>query len=150
MYLAIPSMLLYRVYGNVSQTTNIVLMMIAGLFVNGPYALITTAVSADLGTHSSLRGNSRALATVTSIIDGTGSVGAALGPLLTGFLSTKGWDHVFGMLMLGALIAGLLLSQLVYAEFKEKFGKSLPVSNEQQSLEGNFVLPFLLVKHVIP
>ncbi|KAL5551360.1 hypothetical protein UlMin_001536 [Ulmus minor] len=143
MYLAIPSMLLYRLYGNVSQTTNIVLMMIAGLFVNGPYALITTAVSADLGTHSSLRGNSRALATVTSIIDGTGSVGAALGPLLTGFLSTKGWDHVFGMLMLGALIAGLLLSQLVYAEFKEKFGKSLPVSNEQQSLEAPASQPLL-------
>ncbi|GFZ01987.1 major facilitator superfamily protein [Actinidia rufa] len=95
MYAAIPSMILYRSYGNISKTINIVLMMIAGLFVNGPYALITTAVSADLGTHSSLRGDARALATVTAIIDGTGSVGAALGPLLTGFLSTKGWDAVF-------------------------------------------------------
>lgn len=35
---------------------NISLMMIAGFFVNGPYALITTAVSADLGTHESLAG----------------------------------------------------------------------------------------------
>uniref|UniRef100_A0A3B3V059 Uncharacterized protein n=1 Tax=Poecilia latipinna TaxID=48699 RepID=A0A3B3V059_9TELE len=43
--------------------------------MNGPYALITTAVSADLGTHESLRGNSRALSTVTAIIDGTGSIG---------------------------------------------------------------------------
>ncbi|KAF2315107.1 hypothetical protein GH714_038172 [Hevea brasiliensis] len=80
MYAAIPSIFLYRTYGGVSKTMNIVLMMIAGLFVNGPYALITTAVSADLGTHSSLRGDSRALATVTAIIDGTGSIGAALGP----------------------------------------------------------------------
>lgn len=31
-------------------------MMTAGFFVNGPYALITTAVSADLGTHKSLAG----------------------------------------------------------------------------------------------
>ncbi|XP_028058108.1 putative glycerol-3-phosphate transporter 4 isoform X2 [Camellia sinensis] len=100
LYAAIPAMILYRTYGNISKTLNIVLMMIAGLFVNGPYALITTAVSADLGTHSSLRGDARALATVTAIIDGTGSVGAALGPLLTGFLSTKGWDAVFVMLML--------------------------------------------------
>ena len=46
-----------------------------GFFVNGPYALITTAVSANLGTHSSIRGSSKALATVTAIIDGTGSVG---------------------------------------------------------------------------
>ena len=49
--------------------------MATGALVNGPYALITTAVSADLGTHKSLRGNARALATVTAIIDGTGSIG---------------------------------------------------------------------------
>lgn len=30
---------------------NLVLMALAGVFVNGPYALITTAVAADLGTH---------------------------------------------------------------------------------------------------
>lgn len=71
------------------------------------------------GTHSSLRGDSRALATVTAIIDGTGSVGAALGPLLTGFLSTGGWDRVFVMLMVCALIAGLLLSRLVIAEIAD-------------------------------
>ena len=49
--------------------------MACGYLVNGPYALITTAVSADLGTHKSLQGNSKALATVTAIIDGTGSIG---------------------------------------------------------------------------
>lgn len=120
MYAAIPSMLLYQKYGRISETTNILLMMLAGLFVNGPYALITTAVSADLGTHSSLRGDSRALATVTAIIDGTGSIGAALGPLLTGYLSTKGWRTVFVMLGVGAAIAGLLLSRLVLQEFRER------------------------------
>lgn len=137
MYAAIPSMLLYRLYGNLSRTVNIVLMMIAGLFINGPYALITTAVSADLGTHSSLRGDSRALATVTAIIDGTGSIGAAIGPLLTGFLSTKGWDTVFVMLMLGALIAGLLLSRQVVVEINEKTCKLMRSSSGQQSSEGN-------------
>ncbi|XP_055832173.1 putative glycerol-3-phosphate transporter 4 [Solanum dulcamara] len=125
MYAAIPSMLLYRKYGGTSKFMNILLMMIAGLFVNGPYALITTAVSADLGTHSSLKGDSRALATVTSIIDGTGSMGAALGPLLTGFLSSKGWDAVFIMLVVGALSAGLLLSRLVLFELSEKFSRRL-------------------------
>lgn len=140
MYLAIPSMLLYRFYGGVSMTMNIVLMMLAGLFVNGPYALITTAVSADLGTHSSLKGDSRALATVTAIIDGTGSVGAALGPLLTGFLSTRGWDEVFLMLMLGALIAGLLLTRLVITEISEILNKKQsnnPQSSVSQPLLSN-------------
>ncbi|XP_047327059.1 putative glycerol-3-phosphate transporter 4 [Impatiens glandulifera] len=133
MYAAIPAMLLYRTFGSVSKTVNIILMMVSGLFVNGPYALITTAVSADLGTHSSIKGNTRALATVTAIIDGTGSVGAALGPLLTGYLSTKGWDTVFVMLMLCALVAGLLLSRLVIVELSEKF-------REASSCNGHHVL----------
>ncbi|CBI38455.3 unnamed protein product, partial [Vitis vinifera] len=143
MYAAIPSMLLYRLYGSISQTLNIVLMMTAGLFVNGPYALITTAVSADLGTHKSLRGDSRALATVTAIIDGTGSVGAALGPLLTGFLSTKGWNAVFTMLIACALIAGLLLSRLVFDEITEKMCKPRPLSSEEQSFAAPASQPLL-------
>nr|GMC96269.1 putative glycerol-3-phosphate transporter 1 [Ipomoea batatas] len=120
MYCAIPALFFYRSYGHVSMALNIVLMLIAGMFVNGPYALITTAVSADLGTHSSLKGNSRALATVTAIIDGTGSIGAAIGPLLTGYISAQSWNGVFTMLMIAALIAGLLLTRLVVAEIAAK------------------------------
>jgi len=52
-----------------------VLLAVCGALVSGPYCLITTAVSADLGTHPSLHGNKMALATVTAIIDGTGSMG---------------------------------------------------------------------------
>lgn len=54
------------------------MLALAGFFVNGPYALITTAVSADLGTHKSLLNNAKALATVTAIIDGTGSLGISV------------------------------------------------------------------------
>ncbi|WOL10164.1 glycerol-3-phosphate transporter 1 [Canna indica] len=120
MYCAIPALFFYRIYGSISLCWNIALMFITGMFVNGPYALITTAVSADLGTHSSLNGNSRALATVTAIIDGTGSVGAAIGPLLTGYISAKSWSAVFTMLMAAALVAGLLLTKLVVAEVTVK------------------------------
>ncbi|RVW24352.1 putative glycerol-3-phosphate transporter 1 [Vitis vinifera] len=124
MYCAIPALFFYRSYGSISVPVNVVLMFITGLFVNGPYALITTAVSADLGTHSSLEGDSRALATVTAIIDGTGSVGAALGPLLTGYISAKSWSAVFTMLMASALVAGLLLTRLVVAEVAAKIAES--------------------------
>lgn len=124
MYCAIPALFFYRAYGYVSLPVNIVLMFITGMFVNGPYALITTAVSADLGTHSSLEDNSRALATVTAIIDGTGSVGAAIGPLLTGYISEKSWNGVFMMLMGAALVAGLLLTRLVVAEVAAKIQES--------------------------
>uniref|UniRef100_A0A670JTB6 Glucose-6-phosphate exchanger SLC37A2 n=1 Tax=Podarcis muralis TaxID=64176 RepID=A0A670JTB6_PODMU len=85
-----------------------VMLIICGALVNGPYALITTAVSADLGTHECLQGNAKALATVTAIIDGTGSVGAALGPLLAGVISRTGWDNVFYMLMAADLLACLV------------------------------------------
>lgn len=82
--------------------------------MNGPYALITTAVSAELGTHPSLGENSKALATVTAIIDGTGSIGAAVGPLLAGVVSRwGGWHHVFYMLMCADLFA-LLVSPLCF------------------------------------
>lgn len=142
MYCAIPALILYRVYGGVSMFANIMLMMMAGLFVNGPYALITTAVSADLGTHSSLRGNSRALATVTAIIDGTGSVGAALGPLLTGFISTDGWTGVFIMLTLSSLISGLLLTRLVVAEIVDKIAKAKE-RTAQREIAGSIIQPLL-------
>jgi len=146
MYCAIPALILYRVYGGISMFVNIALMMISGMFVNGPYALITTAVSADLGTHSSLKGNSRALATVTAIIDGTGSVGAALGPLLTGFISTDGWNGVFIMLTLSSLISGLLLSRMVVAEIVDKIAKAKERSR-QQEIAGSIIQPLLTERH---
>jgi len=73
--LTVPMLFVYQAYGNENMGTNVLLLMLCGLLVNGPYALITTAISAELGTHHSLEGNSRALATVTAIIDGTGSIG---------------------------------------------------------------------------
>ncbi|XP_022867089.1 putative glycerol-3-phosphate transporter 5 [Olea europaea var. sylvestris] len=120
LFLSIPALLLYRIYGSVSMFVNIALMFASGLLVNGPYSLITTAVATDLGTKTLIKGNSRALATVTAIIDGTGSVGAALGPLLVGYISTRGWNSVFFMLIISISFAGFLLIHVVKKEVKEK------------------------------
>lgn len=114
--LAIPMMGMYQILGSTSLGVNIFLLLIVGLLVNGPYTLITTAVSADLGTHSSLEGNAKALATVAAIIDGTGSIGAAVGPLLAGFLNVYGWEAVFYMLMVSDVLALLFLIRLVKQE----------------------------------
>ncbi|CAN0901100.1 Putative glycerol-3-phosphate transporter 5 [Linum grandiflorum] len=118
--LSIPALILYRVYGSVSMVTNITLMFASGSLVNGPYALITTAVAADLGTQDAVKGNSRALATVSAIIDGTGSVGAALGPLMAGYISTRGWNGVFLMLIVSISFAILLLIRVARNEIKGK------------------------------
>jgi OPA family glycerol-3-phosphate transporter-like MFS transporter 1/2 len=82
-------------------------------------ALITTSVSAELGQHKSLKGNGRALATVTSIIDGTGSIGAALGPLIAGLVQSGGWQKVFYMLIGSNIMAMILLSRLVKQELSK-------------------------------
>ncbi|EPY88767.1 hypothetical protein CB1_000154012 [Camelus ferus] len=114
--LAAPMMFLYNYVGQNGISISIVMLIICGALVNGPYALITTAVSADLGTHKSLKGNAKALSTVTAIIDGTGSIGAALGPLLAGLISPTGWNNVFYMLISADILACLLLCRLVYKE----------------------------------
>ncbi|XP_063836434.1 glucose-6-phosphate exchanger SLC37A2 [Ostrinia nubilalis] len=112
--LCAPALLVYQRWGATSYGTNVALLVVGGALVNGPYALITTAVSAELGTHSCLAGNAQALATVTAIIDGTGSVGAALGPMLAGVVSSTGdWSRVFYMLIACDALALLLLLRLV-------------------------------------
>lgn len=65
----------------------------------GQLLFITTAVSADLGTHGSNRRNPHTLATTTAIIDGTRTIGALFGLYLTVLiLPTEGWNVVFAML----------------------------------------------------
>ncbi|XP_062313406.1 glucose-6-phosphate exchanger SLC37A1 isoform X3 [Osmerus eperlanus] len=124
LFLAAPTLYGFSMISEFGLGPTIGMLVVCGGLVNGPYALITTAVSADLGTHKSLKGNARALSTVTAIIDGTGSVGAALGPLLAGLLSEGGWNRVFYMLMTADFIALLLLLRLVMKEMTHS--KPLP------------------------
>ncbi|XP_019921395.3 glucose-6-phosphate exchanger SLC37A2 isoform X1 [Magallana gigas] len=122
--LSAPVLYIYNLYGSLSLAHSIGLSMVCGFFVNGPYALITTAVSADLGTHEVLKGNSKALSTVTAIIDGTGSIGAAVGPLLAGVIESSGWNNVFYMLIGSDIMALLLLLRLLYKEISSSLRRS--------------------------
>jgi sugar phosphate permease len=139
MAFAIPAMAVYRsvVTGPlISDGVNGGLMFVAGTFINGVYALITTAVSADLGTSPSLKGNSNALAMVTAIIDGTGSLGACItGVAITRMSSAfdtcndkqcdvpgsdpGGWNGVFLVLEICAGMTVLMLARLIFKECKE-------------------------------
>ncbi|CAD7704061.1 unnamed protein product [Ostreobium quekettii] len=143
--LAMPTMLAYQKLGGVSPTLNDILLVVTGFFVNAPYALITTAVSADLGTHESIASNRNALSTVTAIIDGMGSLGATVGPMLTGQIlsnntTTGAFNKMFVMLCGSSLLAGMLLAQQVWKEHKarrkvvEKATSS--ESREAESREG--------------
>lgn len=56
-----------------------------------------------------ISGSAKALATVTAIIDGTGSIGAAIGPFLAGAIpgkdTTHQLDNIFYMLMIANVIS---------------------------------------------
>lgn len=78
------------------QVINGVLLAITGFFIGGPSNIISSAISADLGRQDALRGSKEALATVTGIVDGTGSIGAAAGQYLVSLIESKlGWMSVF-------------------------------------------------------
>lgn len=124
--LAIPALYFYRSIsasvGDSSLGVNILIMLVCGAFVNGPYALITTAVSADLGSHPSLKGDLSLTATVTGIIDGTGSVGASIQGVLIGIIASgctatgQSWDAVFDLLMIMCALSALCLTRLVWKQ----------------------------------
>lgn len=97
--LSVPMLFIYGNTGG-NYTVNAGLMALLGFMVGGPANLISSAISADLGRQSALSANSEALATVTGIVDGTGSVGAAIGQFLVPEINThSGWKPVFYFLM---------------------------------------------------
>lgn len=78
MLLCLPGLWLYSLLARSALGVNIVFLFLVGVLVNGPYTLVSSAVAADLGNHPLLKGNPKAMSTVTGIIDGAGSIGAAL------------------------------------------------------------------------
>ena len=72
------------------------LLCLMGCLVGGPNNIITSAVAADLAEDKSIRGNSKALGTVTGIINGSGSVTAAIGQLAIPVLLSWGQEKGVG------------------------------------------------------
>eukprot|EP01135_Chromosphaera_perkinsii_P002541 Nk52_evm57s224 gene=Nk52_evmTU57s224 len=122
--LGTPLMYVYHEFGDYSIVENAILLILVGVLVNGPYSIITTAVSADLGHHSSLMGQagtySKYNGAVAGIIDGFGSLGSAIGPLVIGFMSTDMtpamWDAIFFTLVGCCALSAIFLTKAVLHE----------------------------------
>ncbi|VDP17581.1 unnamed protein product [Soboliphyme baturini] len=83
-----------------------------GFFCNGVANVISAAVSADLGSQKQIQGNAHALSTVTGIVDGMGSIGAAIGQLIVPVIQTQfGWIPVF-YLFITMIIKSCRIAQL--------------------------------------
>uniref|UniRef100_A0A8C8Z127 Sugar phosphate exchanger 3 n=1 Tax=Prolemur simus TaxID=1328070 RepID=A0A8C8Z127_PROSS len=86
-------------------------------FIGGPSNMISSAISADLGRQELIQGSSEALATVTGIVDGTGSIGAAVGQYLVSLIQDKlGWMWVFYFFILMTSCTILFISPLIVRE----------------------------------
>ncbi|KRY37795.1 Sugar phosphate exchanger 3 [Trichinella spiralis] len=101
---------------------NALLMGVAGFFCSGPGNLISAAVSADLGRQKEVANNAQAMSTVTGIVDGTGSVGAAIGQLAIPHLQANlGWNSVFYLFICMTAVTVLCLLQLCIKECRQMF-----------------------------
>ncbi|KFM60302.1 Sugar phosphate exchanger 3, partial [Stegodyphus mimosarum] len=93
---------------------NAALMTLTGTVIGGVSSLISTAVSADLGRHTELANSKEALSTVTGIIDGTGSVGAAIGQVLVPVVMKRfGWKSVFYLFIIMTILTLLCVIKIV-------------------------------------
>ena len=93
-------------------------MSVAGFFVGGAANMISATITADLGRQGPIQGNKEGLSTVTGIVDGTGSIGAALGQLLVPLLQEKyNWYYVFYLFI--ALVNIILFIMLTWYGFNK-------------------------------
>ncbi|XP_032828386.1 sugar phosphate exchanger 3 [Petromyzon marinus] len=130
--LATGSLVGYK-YSPNNKSVNGFLMGVTGFFVGGPANLISSAVSADLGRQGPVQGNQEALATVTGIVDGTGSLGASVGQFLVAVIKNKlGWGWVFYLFILMTLLTIVCLLPLVIREVRELVASSRVRRTTQQ------------------
>ncbi|KAM9327827.1 sugar phosphate exchanger 3 isoform 1-T3 [Pholidichthys leucotaenia] len=102
------------------QLINAVLLATTGFFIGGPSNIISSAISADLGRQEALRGSKEALATVTGIVDGTGSIGAAAGQYLVSLIESKlGWMSVFYFFIVMTGGSVVFITPLLFRELRD-------------------------------
>jgi OPA family glycerol-3-phosphate transporter-like MFS transporter 3 len=90
-----------------------------GFFIAGASNIISSAVAADLAQNPDLQNKDEAMATVTGIVDGTGGIGAAIGVLIMGELSTIDWLYVFLFMIFMGFFSIVCIIHIAYREFKE-------------------------------
>ncbi|XP_066936786.1 sugar phosphate exchanger 3-like [Clytia hemisphaerica] len=118
---SVGTILCFNYFSGVYNVT-VAILFINGFMIGGPANTISTAITADLGKHEKIMGNAEALATVTGIVDGTGSVGAAIGQYLVGVINKKaGWQYVFYFLIVMTGLSIVCIIPMLINELKYLF-----------------------------
>ena len=84
---------------------NVAGLSLIGIMTFGPDALMTGAGAMDIGSQ-------KAAGMASGIINGIGSIGAALSPILVAKVSESslGWDGLFPIFMVFSVVAALLMA----------------------------------------
>lgn len=121
--IAIPMLFVFNSLTD-SKTANGFVMGITGFFIGGPANMISAAITADLGRQEILADNDQALSTVTGIVDGTGSFGAAIGQILIPVIQKgAGWSFVFYFFIIMTFVTCLCILPLFVRETKIAINK---------------------------
>jgi len=115
---AIVSFVITGIYTDLSPVLLRVLFFILGFSIGTTHHLICITCTADLGREQK---NKRATSTITGIVDGIGTGGAALGQLFISIMVDKvGWKKGFMLpISIGIVLTFLPLSKILYKEIEE-------------------------------
>ena len=123
MCILMPLLLILALFmDDLPVTLLLILLVFMGMLVGGPNNIITSAVAADLSEDPSIKGNNRALGTVTGIINGSGSITAAIGQLAIPVLYSMGkqdgvgYRYVWFFLIVCTAIGTACMSPKIYKE----------------------------------
>lgn len=82
-------------FSDAGELVLLVIIFFIGFIVGGIFNIVAATAAADLAKSDTLKGNNKALATVSGILDGSGSLGAAFGSLIIGAIRQISWNGVF-------------------------------------------------------
>lgn len=132
--IVMPVILLFKFGGPDTIWIYYLLIPISGGFLNACSNLITSCVATDLAHHTETLEHTHAMATVTGIIDGTGSMGAACGQFFIGWIQEYSWDYVFYfMVTIGCVGITILASNLIATQAKFSQLKHKLLSQDQET-----------------
>ena len=115
--LAVPFVVFFQYVGLEEAWMFFLIVPATGFMIGGSCNLISTVVAADLSRGES----SQPKTTVIGIINGSGSLGAALGQGVIGSLQSVSWSAVFCFMVIVNLVTALSTLPNVISESKKKY-----------------------------
>ena len=108
---------LHQHLSSLSQLSLSLLLFFFGFIVSGLNNIISASCAADIGKRQVAQSSQKSQSTVAGIIDGSGSLGAAIGQLIIGWVvSHRGWDAFMMVIAIDISFTTVPLSKIVVEE----------------------------------